>query len=133
MPLRRTPRTLDERGSAPVEFVLVGTLVALLVAGVLQLAFTVFTRNIVQHAAVAGAAHAALADVPVEEGDDYALDRIRETLGSAFDADAEVAVVDGEIGAEVVVTVQAPLPLLGLLGVPRSLETSGKAPLEALP
>ncbi|MGV2903347.1 TadE/TadG family type IV pilus assembly protein, partial [Microbacterium sp. AGC62] len=52
----RVARALaDERGSSPVEFLLVGTLLTALTLGVLQLALAVYVRNVVHDAAVGGA------------------------------------------------------------------------------
>ena len=47
----------DDRGSSPVEFVLVGALLTLLTLGVLQLGLAVYVRNVVHDAAVEGALH----------------------------------------------------------------------------
>ena len=48
----RRSREPDDRGSAPVEFVLVGTMLTFLTLGVLQFGFAVYVRNVVHDAAV---------------------------------------------------------------------------------
>jgi Flp pilus assembly protein TadG len=57
-----------ERGSAVVDFVLVGVLVVVLLLGVLQVAVYVHVRNVVVASAQEGARYAANADVPTELG-----------------------------------------------------------------
>lgn len=57
-----------ERGSAVVDFVLVGVLVVVLLLAVLQVAVYVHVRNVVVSSAQQGARYAANADVPVELG-----------------------------------------------------------------
>lgn len=51
-----------DRGSAPVEFVLVGALLTLLTVSVLQFALALHVRSTLIDAAAEGARHAALAD-----------------------------------------------------------------------
>jgi len=58
----------DERGSAVVDFVLVGVLVVALLLAVLQVAVYVHLRNVVVASAQEGARYAANADVPAEAG-----------------------------------------------------------------
>lgn len=58
----------DERGSAPVEFILVGALLTALTLGILQLGFALYVRNVVQDAAVEGAYAAARAGATLEDG-----------------------------------------------------------------
>jgi len=57
-----------ERGSAVVDFVLVGVLVVALLLAVLQVAVYVHLRNVIVASAQQGARYAANADVPVEAG-----------------------------------------------------------------
>ncbi|MBY3552678.1 pilus assembly protein [Modestobacter lapidis] len=57
-----------ERGSAVVDFVLVGVLVVALLLAVLQVAVYVHVRNVVVASAQEGARYAANADVPVAMG-----------------------------------------------------------------
>jgi hypothetical protein len=57
-----------ERGSAVVDFVLVGVLVVALLLAVLQVAVYVHLRNVIVASAQQGARYAANADVPAEAG-----------------------------------------------------------------
>ncbi|WP_222265783.1 TadE/TadG family type IV pilus assembly protein [Modestobacter marinus] len=71
-----------ERGSAVVDFVLVGVLVVTLLLGVLQVAVYVHVRNVAVASAQEGARYAANADVPAEAGAARAV----EVLGRATSA-----------------------------------------------
>ncbi len=130
--LRARAAAWDDRGSAPVEFVLVGTLLTALTLGVLQFALGVYVRNVVHDAAVEGAYHAALADTTLTEGGERTRDVITRAVGAAYAE--EVAVTeDSADGHPVVrVTVRAPMPVLGLIGVPGVWEVTGDAPAERL-
>lgn len=122
-----------DRGSAPAEFVLVGGLLTLLTLAVLQLGLAVYVRNVVHDAAVEGAHHAALADVPAAEG----VQRTRAVIERAVGPDYAGDIVTGRTSVAgtpaVTVTVRTTLPVVGLLGLPAALEVSASAPLETLP
>ncbi|MGM1016767.1 MAG: TadE/TadG family type IV pilus assembly protein [Actinomycetota bacterium] len=129
---RRCSPCGDERGSSPVEFILVGTLLTVLTLAVLQLALAVYVRNVVHDAAVEGAHYAALADTTMQEGED----RTRETITRAVSAEfaAEVSATESRVlGYDTVaVHVRTTLPVVGLLGVPFAWEVTAHAPLEQL-
>ncbi|WP_074259406.1 TadE/TadG family type IV pilus assembly protein [Agromyces cerinus] len=122
----------EERGSAVAEFTLVGVLLTVLALAVVQLALALHVRNTVLDAAAEGARHAALAGSSEEAG----IARTRELIGVAVspdyadDVEAGTSTVDGI--AMVSVTVRAPLPVVGLLGLDRVLEVTGHAALETL-
>lgn len=122
----------DERGSAVAEFTLVGILLTVLALAVIQLALALHVRNTVLDAAAEGARYAAL--VGSSEGAGVA--RTRELIGAAIssdyanDVEAGMSTVGGV--TMVSVTVRAPLPVVGLLGVDRALEVTGHAALETL-
>ncbi|MDQ1128246.1 TadE family protein [Microbacterium sp. SORGH_AS_0888] len=126
------PAPWEDRGSAPVEFVLVGTLLTVLTLGVIQLALGVYVRNVAHDAAVEGAYHAALADTSLDDG----ADRTRAVIERAIGADYanEVRVDEEEVRGHrmVVVTVRTPMPVIGLIGVPAAWEVTGRAPAESL-
>lgn len=121
----------EESGSAPVEFVLVGLVLTALTLAVLQLALVVYVRNVLHDAAVEGAYHGALADVRPAEGAMRAERLIDTALGDGVGAEIRADEVDGASGPEVVITVRATLPLVGLLGIPAAMEVSGHAPRES--
>src|SRR4051812_34403849 len=108
---------LDDRGSSPVEFVLVGVLLTALTLGVIQFALALYVRNVVHDAAVEGAHVAALADTDPGEG----VQRTALVIGRAVGADYAQDVSIHETVALGVptmeVTVRTTLPLIGFLGV----------------
>lgn len=122
-----------ERGSAIVDFVLVGALTSLLFAAVLQLALVQHVRNTLVDCAAEGARYAALADRSEEDG----AERTRALVTAALSADyaqdvtARRAEVDGLDVVEVRIT--APLPVAGLLGPARGLTVVGHALAEGDP
>ncbi len=122
----------DDRGSSPVEFVLVGTLLTLLTLGVLQFGLTVYVRNVVHDAAVEGAHHAALADTSLSEGADRTREIVARTVGGEYAADVHVRETSALGHPAVEVSVRATLPLVGLLGLPRIMEVTAHAPVESL-
>jgi Flp pilus assembly protein TadG len=121
----------DDRGSSPVEFVLVGTLLTLLTLGVLQFGLTVYVRNVVHDAAVEGAHQAALADTTLAEGAERTRRIVARTVGAQYAADVDVRETTALGRPAVEITVRAPLPLVGLLGLPRLMEVSAHAPVES--
>lgn len=121
----------DERGSAPVEFVLVGVMLTALTLGVLQLGLGIYVRNVVHDAAVEGAYHAALADTSLLDGADRTSQIVSRTVGAAY-ADQVVVTETSSFGYPAVeVTVRAPLPVIGLVGLPGLMEVSAHAPVES--
>lgn len=121
----------DDRGSSPVEFLLVGTLFTALTLGVLQLALAVYVRNVVHDAAVEGAYHAALADTTQEEGIARTQEVITRAIGASYAEDVRIG-ASGATGQETVdVRVRSTFPLLGLIGVPFAMEVEAHAPVEA--
>ncbi len=123
-------RAIDDHGSAPVEFVLVGTLVTLVALSVLQVALALHVRSTLIDAAAEGARHAALADSSLAAGVERSRDLITTALGPAYAR--MVAATTSEYGGApvVVVTVRAPLPLIGMAGLDETLEVSGRAAIE---
>jgi Flp pilus assembly protein TadG len=128
--LPHVPNASDDRGSSPVEFVLVGVLLTLLTLAVLQFGLVVYVRNVVHDAAVEGAYRGALADQTPRDGVARARELITRAVGAGYARDVTATeVLVG--GAPVVrVTVHTPLPLVGLVGAPRALEVSADAPAE---
>ncbi|KJQ54594.1 TadE/TadG family type IV pilus assembly protein [Microbacterium sp. SA39] len=122
----------DDRGSSPVEFVLVGTLLTVLTLAVLQLALAVYVRNVVHDAAVEGAYHAALADTTLNEGADRTRTVITQAIGSAYAGDIAIGTSDALGHDTVDVRIRTSLPVLGLIGIPYALEVEAHAPVESL-
>lgn len=125
-------RLADDRGSAPVEFVLVGTLLTLVTLSVLQVAFALHIRTTLIDAAAEGARFGALADSTLEAGVERTRELISTALGEGYAQ--SISAGTGAYGGHpvVIVTVRAPLPLIGMAGLPDALEVSGRAALEPL-
>ncbi|HAQ59370.1 MAG TPA: TadE family protein [Microbacterium sp.] len=122
----------DERGSASVEFVLVGVVLTVLTLAIIQFGVAVYVRNVVHDAAVEGAHRAALADTSLAEGAARTRELIGRTVGESFAEDVFARTTDDLGYPAVEVTVRTTLPLVGLTGVPWALEVSAHAPAEAL-
>ena len=120
----------DEHGSAPVEFVLVSALLTVLTLGVLQLGLAVYVRGVALDAAVDGAFHAALADVPDTEGAARARDILTRTVGAGFVQRSDTRVMVHSGGPAVEVTLTVTLPVAGLAGIPEGWEVRAHAPIE---
>ncbi|MGF2950450.1 TadE/TadG family type IV pilus assembly protein [Microbacterium alcoholitolerans] len=130
--MRARPVFSDERGSSPVEFVLVGALLTALTLAVLQIALAVYVRNVVHDAAVEGAHYAALADTTPGDGVMRTQQVISRAIGSDYAGDVAIG-QDSSLGhPSVVVRVRTTLPVLGLIGIPQALEVSARAPVESL-
>lgn len=119
-----------ERGSSPVEFVLVGTMLTAVTLAVVQFGIAVYVRNVVHDAAVSGAHAAALADAELGDGVRRTKEAITRAVGASYADDILVARIGGPTPA-IEVTVRTTLPLLGLLGAPAALEVVGRAPVES--
>lgn len=101
-----------DRGSAAVEFVLVGSIVTLMFLALLQVGIAYHVRNVLAACVSEGARYGANADVAsADAGAAHANELIRQALGASY-AHAR-AVSDGnDQDAMVAVTVTDRLPLL---------------------
>lgn len=100
--------------------------------GVLQVGLALHVRNALISAAGEGARFAALADSSLGAGLDRTRDLVAASLGAGYTIDVAAAqtVVLGV--PAVVVTISAPIPVVGLLGPAGTLEVVGRAPLEVV-
>jgi Flp pilus assembly protein TadG len=122
----------DDAGSAPAEFVMVGGLLTILTLSVIQLGLALHVRNTLLDAAAEGARFAALADNQLGDGVVRAQDLIGTALGPAYAHDV-TATTGSYLGhPAAIVTVRAPLPLVGLFGPGNALEVVGHAAIETL-
>ncbi|OMQ13945.1 pilus assembly protein TadE [Modestobacter sp. VKM Ac-2676] len=124
-----------ERGSAVVDFVLVGVLILALLLAVLQVAVYVHMRNVVVASAAEGARYAANADVPAEVGAARAVEVIARATSETTAAGLDCASVEetDETGLTlVVVRCSGAVPsLIGGLGDLLPLSVTGRAVEEA--
>jgi len=126
-PLARTGR---DRGSAIVDFALLGALLVVVLLGVLQLALSLHVRNTLVASAAEGAREAAAADRDLTDGVRRARDLVQQSLPGGYAADVTAWYeIDGGLRTAVV-QVRAPLPLIGLVGPTSDLTVVGHALVE---
>lgn len=122
----------DEDGSAVAEFVFVGAMLTVVMMAVVQLALALHVRNTLTDAAAEGARFGALADTELVDGADRARQLIAVAVGAGYTGDVRATLGDRRGAQVVTVTVRAPLPVIGLIGLPGVLEVEGHAALETL-
>ncbi|WP_115787209.1 TadE/TadG family type IV pilus assembly protein [Arthrobacter silvisoli] len=125
------PRTCpDERGTAVVDFVLVGTLLTFLFLAIIQLTLVLHVRNTLIDAASSGARYGTLADRTPDDARQRTAELIGTALNSGYAQDISTSEADVRGIRTLEVTVKAPLPVVGLFGLPVSvLEVKGHAAL----
>jgi Flp pilus assembly protein TadG len=131
-PRRRRPGTRQtDRGSAVVDFALVGALLSLVFLSIVQLALVVHVRNTLVDCAAEGARYGARADrAPVDAvGRTQALVASELSAGYAARVAGRISVgeVDRDGALAVEVRMSAPLPVVGLAGPSGLLTVSGHA------
>ena len=119
-----------DRGSAIVDFTLVGGLVVVLFASVLQLALVQHVRNTCVDAAAEGARYAAQVGRTPADGAARTADLLRASLAAGYAQDVTSRRVDAAGLDLIEVTVRVPLPVVGLLGPGGVMELDGHAPVE---
>jgi Flp pilus assembly protein TadG len=120
----------EARGSAPVEFVMVGSLVTLLFLAVVQLGVDFYVRNVLAACVADGARYGANADVlSPTVGAERANQEVSRALGSSY-ATAYAPALQPTVGGAPVITVEvrARLPLLAwFLPVGPTVRATGRA------
>ena len=121
--------TVNERGSAVVDFVLVGALLTLFFMSIVQLMLVLHVRNTLIDAAASGARYGTLSDRTLMDARARTAELIGDALNNDFarDVTSTEVTIDGLRTLEV--TVRAPLPVLGLIGPGKILEVKGHADL----
>ncbi|MCU1515427.1 MAG: pilus assembly protein TadE [Pseudarthrobacter sp.] len=119
-----------ERGSAVVDFVMVGGLLTMFVLAVIQLALVLHVRNTLIDAAASGARYGTLAD----RGAADAKERAASLVGTALNADFAQQISTAEVTFQglrtLEVTITAPMPVIGLIGPRDLLEVKGHAAIQ---
>lgn len=127
---RRAGRPLDERGSAVVDFVMVGGLLTMFLLAIIQLALVLHARNTLIDAASSGARYGTLAD----RGATDAAERAADLIGTALNADFAQDITTSEVTFQglrtLEVTIRAPMPVIGLIGPREMLEVKGHAAIQ---
>lgn len=122
----------DDSGSAVAEFVMVSALLTVLTLSVIQLALALLIRNTIVDAAAEGARFGALVDSSLSQGEARTVELIETALSPDYARDVSASVGSYLGHPAITVTVRAPLPLIGLIGLDDGLEVSGHAAIESL-
>lgn len=116
-----------ERGSAVVDFVLVGALLTMFFLAIIQLALVLHVRNTLIDAAASGARYGTLADRSAADARQRTGDLIGTALNAGFAQNIETREVTFQGLRTLEVTVRAPMPVVGLIGPRDLLEVKGHA------
>jgi hypothetical protein len=137
VPIHGEPRSHDgdwrpcgcgrERGSAVVDFVLVGSLLTVIFIAITQLALVLHVRNTLIDAAASGARYASLADREAADARSRTEALISMALNDSYAHNVSVDQVTYRGAATIEVNVMAPLPVIGLIGPGGVVEVSGHA------
>lgn len=103
----------------------------MLLAGVLQLALTLHVRATLIDCAAEGARHGALVGNSPAVGVERTRELIESALSPTYSDDVRATVSDLGGAPVLVVSIRAPLPVMGLLGPSGAFEVSGRALMEA--
>jgi hypothetical protein len=119
-----------ERGSAVVDFVLVGGLLTMFFLAILQLTLILHVRNTLIDAAASGARYGTLADRGPADAQDRTHALIVTALNPGFAEDVTTSEVTIQGLRTLEVTVRAPMPVIGLIGPQDLLEVKGHAAVQ---
>ncbi|MCT9870176.1 TadE/TadG family type IV pilus assembly protein [Paenarthrobacter aurescens] len=122
-------RVADERGSAVVDFVLVGALLTVFFMAIVQLTLVLHVRNTLIDAAASGARYGALADRTPADARARTTELIAMALNQDFARDVASSVTTDDGVRTLEVTVKAPFPIVGLVGPGGVMEVKGHAAL----
>ena len=119
-----------DRGNAPAEFVLVGTLLVALALAVIHVALVIHVRHVLHASAWEGARYASYYGTEPGEGRTLTIDLINQALSPSYSTDVTIseASVGGEPGVSV--RVRAPIPTLGLWSLGGDMSVEASVPLE---
>lgn len=126
-------KSSSERGAAVVDFALVGGLLSVIFIAVIQLTLVLHVRNTLIDAASSGARYGTLADRSAGDAAQRTELIISTALSNGYADDISVGEVNRNGLSMLVVTVRAPLPVIGLIGPAGVLEVTGHAALPREP
>ncbi|MDE8585398.1 TadE family protein [Arthrobacter sp. NQ4] len=135
---RAAPRTAEqpalsragERGSAVVDFVLVGGLLTMFFLAIVQLTLVLHVRNTLIDAAASGARYGTLADRNASDAEERTRSLISVALTPGFAEHISTQEVDVHGMRSLEVTVRSPMPVIGLIGPRDLLEVKGHAAVQ---
>lgn len=119
-----------QRGSAVVDFVLIGGLLTMFFLAIIQLALILHVRNTLIDAAASGARYGTLADRNSEDARDRTAGLITTALNAEFSRDVRAGETVYQGVRTLEVTVRAPLPIIGFVGPAAVLEVKGHAAIQ---
>ncbi|MGG5173696.1 TadE/TadG family type IV pilus assembly protein [Pseudarthrobacter sp. J1763] len=120
----------SERGSAVVDFVLVGALLTMFFLAIIQLTLVLHIRNTLIDAAASGARYGTLADRGPADAVQRAKDLTTSALNADFAQDVTVSETEYQGVRTMEVRISAPLPVIGLIGPSAALEVTGHAAVQ---
>ncbi|MET3705894.1 Flp pilus assembly protein TadG [Arthrobacter sp. UYEF6] len=120
----------DERGSAVVDFVMVGGLLTMFFLAIIQLTLVLHVRNTLIDAAASGARYGTLADRGASDAEERAAMLIGTALNADFAQDISTTEVTFQGLRTLEVTIKAPMPVIGLIGPRDLLEVKGHAAIQ---
>ncbi|MET1088107.1 MAG: TadE/TadG family type IV pilus assembly protein [Arthrobacter sp.] len=119
-----------ERGSAVVDFVMVGGLLTMLFLAIIQLALVLHVRNTLIDAAASGARYGTLADRDAADAKERAASLVATALNADFARQISTSEVTFQGLRTLEVTITAPMPVIGLIGPRELLEVKGHAAIQ---
>lgn len=119
-----------ERGSAVVDFVMVGGLLTMFFLAIIQLTLVLHVRNTLIDAAASGARYGTLADRGATDAEERAGALVGMALNPDFAQDISTSEVTFQGLRTLEVTIKAPMPVIGLIGPRDMLEVKGHAAVQ---
>lgn len=120
----------EERGSAVVDFVLVGGLLTMFFLAIIQLTLVLHVRNTLIDAASSGARYGTLADRGAPDAKERAVALVGTALTAEFAQDISTREVTFQGLRTLEVTIKAPMPVIGLIGPRDLMEVKGHAAIQ---
>ena len=126
--MRVGPRLAEESGSAVVDFTLTSVLLLFVFMAVFQLGLTLHVRNTLISCAAEGARYGAREGASPAQGAQRTRELVTRTLSSRFAGDVTTSTDTTAAGVQVVViSVDAPIPIIGPFGPDDGLHVHGRA------
>jgi Flp pilus assembly protein TadG len=128
--LQKSLRSSSERGSAVIDFVLVGVPLVLLAVTLLSISISNYAVAVMRDIAVESARYAALADKSAAEGCKKATELLNNAFASNL-ANGVFCVSGADLdGEQIGVKIKMPFPIIGLIASSLSIEVQSSAPIE---
>lgn len=122
-------RHARESGAATVDFALIGGLLTVIFIAIVQLTLVLHVRNTLIDAASSGARYGTLADRSPADAAARTSSLISGAISSTYAQDVSVNQVNRGGAIVLQVTVRAPIPVVGLIGLAGTMEVTGHAAL----